>query len=74
MESMYWSLDTTFNEDRRRSKKDNASKNLSQLLRLSYDILKSYGNQEKMPLKRMRKKAMVDEAYLEMLVAAVFGM
>lgn len=74
VESMHWSLDMTFNEDRRRSRKDNAAKNLSQLLRLSYDILKSFGKQKKMPLKRMRKKALVDETYLEMLVAAVFGM
>lgn len=73
VESMHWSLDTTFNEDGRRGHKDNAAKNLAQLLRLAYDILKSMPAQgKKMPLKRMRKKAMLDEKYLEDLVSSVF--
>lgn len=74
VESMHWSLDMTFNEDGRRSRKNNSAKNLSQLLRLSYDILKSSGMQGKMPLKRLRKKALIDEQYLEKLITAVFNM
>ena len=73
VESMHWSLDMTFNEDGRRSRKDNSAKNLSQLNRLAYDILKYAGGERRIPLKRMRKKAMLNEAYLEQLVGAVFG-
>jgi predicted transposase YbfD/YdcC len=73
VENMHWSLDTTFNEDGRRSRKNNSAKNLAQLLRLSYDIIKSCELPKKMPLKRLRKQAMVDEKYLEKLISAVFA-
>ena len=74
VESMHWSPDMTFNEDGRRRRKDNSAKNLSQLNRLAYDILKYAGGERKIPLKKMRKKAMFNEAYLEQLVGTVFGM
>jgi predicted transposase YbfD/YdcC len=72
VESMHWSLDMTFNEDGRRSRKDNSAKNLAQLVRLSYDIIKTGERPKRMPLKRLRKKALVNDGYLEELISAVF--
>lgn len=72
VESMHWTLDTTFNEDSRRSRKDNSAKNLSQLLRLAYDIIKSVDAPKRMPIKRLRKQAMVDDKYLDKLISSVF--
>jgi predicted transposase YbfD/YdcC len=64
VESMHWSLDTTFNEDKRRSRKNNSAKNLAALIRLARDIIKVGGVPKRMPLKRCRKQAMVSDAYL----------
>jgi predicted transposase YbfD/YdcC len=72
VESMHWSLDTTWNEDGRRSRKDNSAKNLAQLLRLTYDVIKSAGVPKRTPIKRLRKQAMVDDKYLDKLVSSVF--
>lgn len=72
VESMHWILDTTWNEDSRRSRKDNSAKNLAQLLRLAYDVIKSVDTPKRMPLKRLRKQAMVDDKYLDKLVSSVF--
>jgi predicted transposase YbfD/YdcC len=73
VESMHWSLDMTFNEDGRRSRKNNSAKNLAQLNRLAYDIIKTGPVPKKrMPLKRLRKEALVDDAYLEQLISAIF--
>jgi predicted transposase YbfD/YdcC len=73
VESMHWSLDMTFNEDGRRSRKNNSAKNLAQLNRLAYDIIKTGPVPKKrMPLKRLRKEALVDDTYLEQLVSAIF--
>jgi predicted transposase YbfD/YdcC len=72
VESMHWSLDTTFNEDKRRSRKDNSAKNLAVLIRLARDIIKAGGVPKRMPLKRCRKQAMVSDAYLEKLISLVF--
>jgi predicted transposase YbfD/YdcC len=73
VESMHWSLDTTFNEDKRRSRKNNSAKNLASLIRLARDIIKADGVPKKMTLKRCRKRAMVDNDYLEKLISLVFG-
>jgi predicted transposase YbfD/YdcC len=72
VESMHWSLDMTFNEAGRRSRKNNSAKNLAGLLRLAYDIIKSGGVPKRMPIKRLRKQALVDDNYLERLVSSVF--
>ena len=40
IESMHWSLDVTFNEDARKSKKDHAPENLVLLNKLALNILK----------------------------------
>jgi predicted transposase YbfD/YdcC len=76
VENMHWSLDTTFNEDGRRSRKDNSAKNLSQLLRLAFDIIKAGKthaiNKKRIALKRMRKEALVNDDYLEQLISAIF--
>jgi len=72
IESAHWSLDTTFNEDGRRSRKNDSAKNLAQLLRLAYDIIKVNGVPKQTALKRLRKKALINDAYLEELVSYVF--
>jgi predicted transposase YbfD/YdcC len=72
VETMHWSLDMTFNEDGRRSRKNNSAKNLSALLRLAYDIIKSNGIPKRTPIKRLRKQALVSDSYLEKLVSSVF--
>jgi len=63
----------TWGEDRRRSRKDNSAKNLAQLIRLSLDIIKSGGVPKRMPLKRLRKQALVDDKYLDKLISSVFS-
>lgn len=72
VESMHWSLDMTFNEDGRRSRKNNSAKNLSQLLRISYNIVKKGKANQKGSLKLQRKKAMMNEEYLEQLIIGMF--
>jgi predicted transposase YbfD/YdcC len=72
VESAHWSLDRTWNEDGRRSRKNNSAKNLAMLLRLSYDIIKKGGVPKGMALKRLRKEALVNEEYLEKLLSSVF--
>jgi predicted transposase YbfD/YdcC len=72
VESMHWSLDMTFNEDRRRSRKNNSAKNLAGLIRIAYNIIKSDGVPKRMPIKRLRKQALVDDEYLERLISSVF--
>jgi predicted transposase YbfD/YdcC len=72
VENMHPRLDTIWNEDSRCSRKDNSAKNLSQLLRLAYDIIKSVDVPKRMPLKRLRKQAMADDKYLDKLVSFVF--
>lgn len=65
-------LDTTFNEDKRRSRKNNSAKNLAMLIRLARDIIKVGGVPKRMPLKRCRKQALVSDDYLEKLISLVF--
>jgi predicted transposase YbfD/YdcC len=72
VESMHWSLDRTFNEDGRRSRKNNSAKNLAMLLRLSYDVIKSAGVPKRTPLKRLRKEALTNNEYLDKLISCVF--
>ena len=72
IESAYWSLGTTFNEDGRRGRKNNSAKNLAQHIRLAYDIIKVNGTSKKIALKRLRKRALVNDKYLEELVSYVF--
>jgi predicted transposase YbfD/YdcC len=72
VESMHWTLDLTFNEDGRRSGKNNSAKNLAALLRLAYDIIKSNGIPKRTSIKRLRKQALVRDSYLEKLVSSVF--
>jgi predicted transposase YbfD/YdcC len=72
VENMHWTLDMTFNEDGRRSRKNNSAKNLAALIRLAYDIIKSNGVPKRMPIKRLRKQALVRDSYLEELVSSVF--
>jgi len=73
VESMHWSLDVTFNEDKRKTRKDFAGENLAQMLRFVYNILKrrpTY-NGRKMTKKRQRLIAGWDETYLVELLGAM---
>jgi predicted transposase YbfD/YdcC len=72
VESMHWCLDMTWNEDGRRSRKNNSAKNLAQLIRLSYDIIKKAGKPDRVPFKRLRKQALVNDKYLEKLISSAF--
>jgi predicted transposase YbfD/YdcC len=72
VESMHWSLDRTFNEDGRRSRKNNSAKNLAMLLRLAYDVIKSADVPKRVPLKRLRKEALTNDEYLDKLISSVF--
>jgi predicted transposase YbfD/YdcC len=72
VESAHWSLDMTFGEDKRRSRKDNSAKNLAQLNRLAYDILKKVEDPKKRSIIRRREKAMMNEAYLDEIIQAAF--
>jgi predicted transposase YbfD/YdcC len=72
VESMHWTLDMTFNEDGRRSRKNNSAKNLATLIRLAYDIIKSNGVPKRTAIKRLRKRALIHDSYLEELVSSVF--
>ena len=72
VESAHWSLDVTFNEDGRRSRKNESSKNLAQLLRLAYDMIKAAGVPKRTTMKRLGKEALVNDDYMEKLVSHVF--
>jgi predicted transposase YbfD/YdcC len=54
IESMYWSLDVTFNEDAKRVKKDRAPENLAILHRLALNIMKM-DKSKKTSLKKKRR-------------------
>jgi predicted transposase YbfD/YdcC len=72
VESAHWSLDMTFCEDKRRSRKDNSAKNLAQLNRLVYDIFKKVDDSKKRSTIRRRERAMMNEEYLDEIIQAAF--
>ena len=65
---MHWSLDVTFREDSKRTRKNNASENLSVLHKFAYNILKNDKSTKK-SLKRKRLKASLNEKYLEKILS-----
>lgn len=64
IESMHWSLDTTFNEDSKRVRKDNAPENLAIMLKFAYNYLKKETTFKK-SLRKKRFKASLNLGYLE---------
>lgn len=68
VESMHWTLDVTFNEDKKRTRKDNSPENLALLLRWAYNILK-LDKSNKKSLRRKRLEAGWDMNYLEKILA-----
>lgn len=64
IESMHWSLDTTFNEDAKRVRKDNAPENLAIMLKFAYNYLKKETTFKK-SLRKKRFKASLNLGYLE---------
>ena len=67
IESMHWSLDTTFNEDSKRVRKDNAPENLAILLKFAYNYIKKDTTVKK-SLKKKRFKASLSMSYLETIM------
>ncbi|WP_052646982.1 hypothetical protein, partial [Spirosoma spitsbergense] len=60
-------LDMTFGEDACQVRKDHAPRNLTTIRKLALGILR--GEPSKMSLKRKRKKAARDDAYLKTLLS-----
>ncbi len=68
-DSLHWTLDVTFSEDKSRIRKDNAPENFALLRRLALNLLK----QEKSfkgSLKMKRYKASMDNDYLTQILAS----
>ncbi len=59
---LHWQLDVSFQEDESRVRRDNAPQNLSVIRKLALQLLKQVP--EKASIKRKRKKAARDDAYL----------
>lgn len=68
IESMHWSLDVTFREDSKRTRKENAPINLSMLYKIAYNILKNDKTVKK-SIKTKRLRATLNEEYLEKLLS-----
>lgn len=66
IESMHWSLDVTFNEDAKKTKKDSAPENLALLHRLVLNILK-LDKSKKTSLRKKRRIAGWNHEFLESL-------
>jgi predicted transposase YbfD/YdcC len=64
---LHWHLDMTFGEDACQVRKDHAPRNLTTIRKLALGILR--GEPSKMSLKRKRKKAARDDAYLKTLLS-----
>ncbi len=70
IESMHWSLDVTFREDAKRTRKENAPENLAILHKFAYNILKNEKSDKK-SLKIKRLRASLNEEYLEKLFSGM---
>ncbi len=75
IESMHWTLDTVFNEDKRRFRKQDAAENLSQVIKFAYNILAKDATYKgkKITKKRLMMLLLMDETLLEKRIAAVFS-
>lgn len=61
--SLHWTLDMTFNEDRQRKRNKNAAENFAQAQKIALNLLKNE-NSTKMSIKTKRLKAAWDNRYL----------
>jgi len=61
--SLHWTLDMTFNEDRQRKRDKNAAENFAQAQKIALNLLK-IDNSTKMSIKTKRLKAAWDNQYL----------
>jgi predicted transposase YbfD/YdcC len=64
---LHWVLDVVFDEDRARSRKDNAPANLALLRKLALNMLRSHP--DKASIRRKIKKAGWDDAFLISMLA-----
>jgi predicted transposase YbfD/YdcC len=68
IESMHWSLDVTFSEDKSRVRKDFGPENLAMLKRIALNMLKKVQSVKKTSLKLKRFQALISESYLEQVI------
>lgn len=68
IESMHWSLDVTFSEDKSRVRKDYGPENLAMLKRIALNMLKKFTPEKKTSLKLKRFNAVMNENYLEQII------
>jgi predicted transposase YbfD/YdcC len=61
--SLHWTLDMTFNEDRQRKRDKNAAQNFAQAQKIALNLLKNE-NSTKMSLRTKRLKAAWDNNFL----------
>jgi predicted transposase YbfD/YdcC len=66
--TLHWSLDVTFREDSARTRVDYGAENMAIIRRSAFNILKK--DDEKLPLKRRRLKALLESDYREKLLAS----
>jgi predicted transposase YbfD/YdcC len=64
---LHWSLDVTFGEDQSRARTKYAAQNLATLRRIALNILKK-DNSKKLPVRRKRMFAALDDNYLKNLL------
>ncbi len=64
---LHWSLDVTFGEDQSRARTKFAAQNLATLRRIALNILKK-DNSKKLPVRRKRRVAVLDDNYLKALI------
>lgn len=72
VESMHWSLDVTFNEDRSMKRAKNAAYNYDSVCKIALNILKNdtFDHGKKKPsIRRKMLKAILDEKYLTHLLS-----
>jgi len=74
VESMHWTLDVTFNEDKSRISKDNEPQNMAVMRKLALSFLKpdKKNDVRRQSYKVKRKRAMMDGDYLEKAMAGKF--
>jgi hypothetical protein len=68
VESFHWTLDVTFDEDRRRTRKDASALNFAVIRHTGYNILRT--DKTKGSLRRKRLRACIDPAFRTKLFAS----
>jgi len=68
--SLHWSLDVIFNEDKNRTRKDNSPENFSVIRRIALNILRNFPI--KMSLNRKRRKCHYDAEFMAEVLLSAF--